>query len=190
MAQYLDASATTGVLRVENNTTSAKRYQILVDTWAADANGEKVRTPNSDITFYPSLVQLEPGKTQAVRWKRNSPSASGELVYLITVRESGVKSGEAIEGMQVDIEPEFLLPWAFTPPGAASKLSADYQAGQLTLRNTGTAAARISDLVFGDNPQPPVLLLLPGERVLLPMKQAAPTVRFKLGKTDQTLTLD
>lgn len=73
MGQTLEASATTGALRIRNDSKGVKRYQVMVDVMSVGANGQKTFTPSTDFSFYPATVlELAPGKIQTLRWKRIS----------------------------------------------------------------------------------------------------------------------
>lgn len=169
MAQALPASTSTGAVQVINDSKIERRYQIVVDVMSVGVNGEKVKTPATDLRFYPTpIMTLGPGKTQTLRWKRTAPDTSREQLYWIQLVP--LDDGEVIQfsnGTSLKVKLGIQVPWAFTPKGMTSQLAARHEGDFLVFTNTGNAAASLSQVRYGTNPDLGVQLVLPGERLRL-----------------------
>ena len=194
LGQTLDSSTSTGTLRIRNDNKGEKRYQIVVDAWTVGANGEKIQTPTSNLTFYPSsVITLGPGKIQTLRWKRTGANASREQVYLIQVREIPLDDADSIvssQGVQLKISPTMKFPWLFAPKGATAQLSAHQDSQSLVLENRGSSSARISKISYAGIPDPGPQLVLPGERLHVKASTSASQVTFDLLGVALTLPVE
>lgn len=194
MGQTLEANASVGTLRIHNNSKGAKRYQIVVDALTVDANGQRITTPSSDLTFYPaSVFTLKPGATQTVRWKRNTPTSTQEKAYQVIISETPLDSADAVPsgaGMNLTVAPRMINPWVFVPLGAKPALSAHREAGNLVIHNTGSATAPLVGMSYGGKELPGVYLVLPGERLKLPTKATGSKIQFSSRGVAQTLAVE
>lgn len=192
MAQGLSATTKTGAVQVKNDSKVERRYQIIADAMSVGPHGEKVLTPATDLTFYPSpIMTLGPGKTQTLRWKRTATDTNREQVYWIQVVP--LDDGEVVEfagGVQLKVKLGINVPWAFTPKGMTSNLSAFHEGDFLVLTNTGNAAASLSEVRYGTNGNLGVQLVLPGERLRLKVKARAAQVQVIQGGALHTLSVE
>jgi len=195
MGQALEANASTGILRIHNDTKEEKRYQVVVDALTVGTDDQKVQTPSSDLAFFPAtVITLKPGATQTLRWKRTTPPSSQEKAYLVIIREEPVTVPTDIEsesvGMKLVFTPRFLNPWVFVPQGAKPSLSAHREGRDLVFVNTGTATAPLTQVSFGGKPISGNYLVLPGERFRLPAEGAGKEVHFVSRGVAQSLSVD
>jgi P pilus assembly chaperone PapD len=194
MGQTLDASTATGSLRIQNNSKGAKRYQILADVVTIGADGQKVRTPTTDLVFYPaSVVTLETGKIRTLRWKRSAVSTSQPQTYIVTVKEMPLDQADAVSirpGASITYAPQMTFPWVFTPPNATPLLKARHEGNALVLINTGNGVAGLQHISYGGNPNPGSQIVLPGERLRLPAKASSNEVSFQLKGVMTTLPVE
>lgn len=202
MGQTLEANASTGTMRIYNNNNGQKRIQIVVDALTVGADGQKIRTPSSDLSFYPaSVITLKPGAVQTLRWKRNTPPSDKEKAYQIIITESPMDAEDAItdsSGMKVSLSPRMLNPWVFVPAGAKPALSAVHEVVQeagsevidgkkrdvlrsvnyLVFHNTGTATASLVNVSYAGAVVPGNFLVLPGERLKIKVDRTGKEVSF------------
>ena len=182
MGQTLEANASTGTMRIYNNNNGQKRIQIVVDALTVGADGQKIRTPSSDLSFYPaSVITLKPGAVQTLRWKRNTPPSAQEKAYQIIITETPMDAEDAItdsSGMKVSLSPRMLNPWVFVPVGAKPALSATREDGYLVFRNTGTATASLVNVIYAGSVVPGNFLVLPGERLKIKVDRTGKEVSF------------
>jgi len=195
MGQALEANASTGILRIHNDSKEEKRYQVMVDALTVGADGQKVQTPSSDLTFYPAtVITLKAGATQTLRWKRNSPPSAQEKAYLVIIREEPVTvpadTGSETMGMKLVFTPRFLNPWVFVPHGAKPSLSVHREGSGLVFVNTGTATAPLTQVSYGGKSIPGNHLVLPGERYLLQAEGVGKEVHFVSRGVAQSLSVD
>lgn len=194
MGQALEANASTGTLRIRNDNKGEKRYQVVVDALTVDANGQKVHTPSSDLSFYPaSVITLKPGAIQTLRWKRNTPPSAQEKAYQIIITETPLDNADAItnaNGMQVSVTPRMLNPWVFVPAGAKPELSASKEPGYIVFRNTGTATAPLVNVSYAGAAAPGTFLVLPGERLKIQVNGSGKEVNFTSRGVAQSLAVE
>lgn len=194
MGQTLEANASTGTMRVYNNNNGQKRIQIVVDALTVGADGQKIRTPSSDLSFYPaSVITLKPGAVQTLRWKRNTPPSAQEKAYQIIITETPLDAEDAItdsSGMKVSLSPRMLNPWVFVPAGAKPVLSASMDKGYLVFRNSGTATASLVNVIYAGAVVPGNFLVLPGERLKIKVDRTGKEVSFTSRGVAQSLAVE
>lgn len=193
MGQALEATATTGTLRIHNESKETKRYQVMVDALSVGPAGERTQAASSDLSFYPStVITLKPGATQTLRWKRNMPTSTQEKAYLVIIREEPSSSVEDAAGVAVKLRytPRFLNPWVFVPHGAKPSLSVKREGSDLVFFNSGTATAPLTQVSFAGQSIPGNFLVLPGERFRLPADGTGREVHFVSRGVAQSLPVD
>jgi P pilus assembly chaperone PapD len=194
MGQTLEANASTGTVRIYNNNNGQKRIQIVVDALTVGADGQKIRTPSSDLSFYPaSVITLKPGAVQTLRWKRNTPPSAQEKAYQIIITETPMDAEDAItdsSGMKVSLSPRILNPWVFVPAGAKPVLTASSEDGFLVFRNIGTATASLVNVIYAGSVVPGNFLVLPGERLKIKVDRTGKEVSFTSRGVAQSLAVE
>ncbi len=194
MGQTLEANASTGTVRIYNNNNGQKRIQIVVDALTVGADGQKIRTPSSDLSFYPaSVITLKPGAVQTLRWKRNTTPSAQEKAYQIIITETPMDAEDAItdsSGMKVSLSPRMLNPWVFVPTGAKPILSASKDNGYLVFQNTGTATASLVNVSYAGAVVPGNFLVLPGERLKIKVDRTGKEVSFTSRGVAQSLAVE
>ncbi|WP_140722543.1 hypothetical protein [Pseudomonas sp. Hp2] len=192
MGQALEATATTGTLRIHNESQAAKRYQVLVDGLSVGPAGERIQAASADLAFYPSsVVTLKPGATQTLRWKRTTTASVQEKAYLVIIREEPVSVEDTGGvGFKLHYTPRFINPWVFVPPGAKPALSVTREGSDLVFFNRGTATAPLTQMSFAGNPIPGNFLVLPGERFRLRVEGTGREVHYVSRGVAQSLPVD
>jgi len=196
MSQALESTAATGSIRIQNDAKGNKRYQIVVDLMTVGPTGEKVLTPSYDLTFFPSsLIELEPGKVQTLRWKRSNPGNAQEHAYQIRITELPLDSADTLsggQGVSVPIPLRMINTWVFVPPGAQPSLKVHRENGFLVFRNAGTATAPVSKISYGGQSVPGTHFVLPGERLSLKVEASSASQVNFLGRggVPQTLPVE
>jgi P pilus assembly chaperone PapD len=136
------ASQMTGTLVIENKGKVARTFQVRVLDWGLDAAGQDERIASTSLRFAPSVVVVQPGTSQTLRWIR-TPQPGDEQRYRIKVDDlTGLLPGAApVEGIALRINMDF--PWFFRNSGAQAEVSARLTDGKLLLTNGGDATARL-----------------------------------------------
>ncbi|WP_423171083.1 fimbrial biogenesis chaperone [Stenotrophomonas maltophilia group sp. CASM26] len=177
MSQALESTATTGSIRIQNDAKGKKRYQVVVDLMTVGPTGEKVLRPSNDLMFFPSsLIELDPGKVQTLRWKRSNLEAAHEQAYQIRITELPLDNTDAVsvgQGVNVPIPLRMINTWVFVPPGAQPSLNVRRKNGYLVFHNTGNATAPVSKVSYGGQSVPGTHFVLPGERLLLKVETSS-----------------
>lgn len=160
-----------GVLSITNTDSTPKTYQVFADAWVVE-NGKQTRRETNDIRFAPSLVTIQPGKRQVIRYLKSNPAAS-EQAYRIRVQEILDPEVAKLPGLHQTVKID--SPWFWRPKGAQPQLSASWQGGSLVIQNTGNATAQLTNLTVGpENKNGLVGYVLPTEALRLPLKAKYP----------------
>lgn len=147
----------TGVLSISNDDPS-RVYQITVDQMVVEG-GVAVRKPSSNIRFAPSVIRVEKGAQQSVRYIKGPDSTGSEEFYRVSVTEMA-EPGET--GMIKLVKQD--LAWIWRAPNAQPLLSAKWEGEALVVTNTGTVSARLVSPQSGATTRPGLLgYVLPGE---------------------------
>ncbi|WP_165710284.1 fimbrial biogenesis chaperone [Stenotrophomonas maltophilia] len=160
-----------GVLSITNTDATPKTYQVFADAWTVE-NGKQERRKTEDIRFAPSLITIQPGKRQVIRYLKSNP-ADIEQAYRIRVQEILDPEVAKLPGLHQTVKID--SPWFWRPKGAQPQLSASWQGGSLVIHNTGSATAQLTNLTAGsDNKNGLVGYVLPTEALRLPLKAKSP----------------
>ncbi|HGM5526063.1 molecular chaperone [Stenotrophomonas sp. MA5] len=160
-----------GVLSITNTDSTPKTYQVFADAWTIE-NGKQTRRETDDIRFAPSLITVQPGKRQVIRYLKSNPAAS-EQAYRIRIQEILDPEVAKLPGLHQTVKID--SPWFWRPKGAQPQLSASWQGGSLVIQNTGSATAQLTNLTAGpENRSGLVGYVLPTEALELPLKAKSP----------------
>lgn len=114
---HLSETKTGAVLTIGNEAGAILRVQLSASAWDQDAAGEMVLAPTTDIIFFPSFLELDPGTSRKVRIGTTASFAATEKTYRLFVEElsppeTELSSGEAnVLPMRTRIGlPIFLVP--------------------------------------------------------------------------------
>ena len=143
LAKIYTANEKTGEIVITNTTTSQESYQIKVDRITV-LDGKAVRTPSDAIKFAPMVVTLAPGKSQVVRFLRQSTLAGGEEYYRIVVRQRpkpDAKEWQQLKSMD--------FPWIWRSPLATPNLKVRWEKDEFVVTNSGSATAQLVGLKSG-----------------------------------------
>lgn len=160
-----------GVLSITNTDSTPKTYQVFADAWTVE-NGKQTRRETDDLRFAPSLINIQPGKRQVVRYLKTNP-ADSEQAYRIRVQEILDPEVAKLPGLHQTVKID--SPWFWRPKGAQPQLSASWQNGSLVVQNTGSATAQLTNLTAGhENKNGLVGYVLPAESFNLSLKATSP----------------
>lgn len=136
------------VLWLSNSGTTPLRAQVRVQQWTQTDNADAL-APSRDLAASPPMIEIAPGQKQMVRIVLLQPTAAPqERTYRLLVDElPGNDAQNQSSGLQ------FLLRYSVpvfvgTPANAAPQLSARWEAGTLSIANSGQRRARLSQLVW------------------------------------------
>ncbi|WP_081352310.1 MULTISPECIES: fimbrial biogenesis chaperone [Stenotrophomonas] len=160
-----------GVLSITNTDSMPKTYQVFADAWTVE-NGKQTRRETGDLRFAPSLITIQPGKRQVVRYLKTNP-ADSEQAYRIRVQEILDPEVAKLPGLHQTVKID--SPWFWRPKGAQPQLSASWQGGSLLIQNTGSATAQLTNLTAGSEHKSGLVgYVLPTEALKLPLKAKSP----------------
>lgn len=141
-----DTDKKAGALFVGNTDKVDKTYQVSVYEWSVQG-GKFTKTKSTDLRFIPSIFTVKPNKLQTTRWVKTKPNTGKEQIYQVVVEEVPdpilMKKSGILELITVD------FPWVWRPDGLAPALTARWDGSALVVKNTGTATAKLTDLVAG-----------------------------------------
>ncbi|HHA2457778.1 TPA: molecular chaperone [Stenotrophomonas maltophilia] len=160
-------SQKTGVLALTNTDSTPKTYQVSAEAWAVE-NGEQTRVATNDLIFRPSLVTIQPGKRQVIRYLKTN-STGDEQAYRVRVQEIIDPEVAKLPGLHQTVKID--SPWFWRAKDAQPKLAASWQGGRLVVVNTGTATAQLTNLTAGaENKNGLVGYVLPSQTFRMTLK--------------------
>lgn len=128
-------------LVLHNGGTAPVRFQVTSFDWKQSLSGEMQLGPTSDLSFFPSLLELKPNESRKIRVMSRVPVGATEKTYRLFVDELPPPEGSRASGVQVLTRlgvPVFLQP---PNPRAQPVLAAKLEKARLhvTLENTGNS---------------------------------------------------
>lgn len=186
-AEY-PATHSSGVFNIKSTESTAKTYQITVEEWVVE-NGQKVRKPSTELRFAPSVVTVQPGARQTVRYVRKSTKQS-EGAYRIVVREVPDITKPDAKGIVYAMGLDF--PWFWRTATQQPKVTGHMENGYLVVRNSGDATAQLTHLKTGDiNIAGLIGYVLPGEEASFKVKgKPGSSVELRVNKQPVTLVAE
>lgn len=193
----LPAGQSTTVLEIKNNTESSTVIQLSEVTWSQKA-GKDVLTPTRALLATPPIFTLPAGGEQIIRvGLRAKRDATQETTYRLILAQVPPKPRPGFRGLQIALRfslPVFVAPLA---GNAAPQLDwslrrlGDGKKVELSVVNTGTAHAQVSNLSLGANKSGPALIKIgAGNGYLLPGAHRTWTLKLKQAvKPGQSLVL-
>jgi fimbrial chaperone protein len=157
---HLTAAAPSTTLKLRNGHDKVMRYQVSVFSWSQDVAGQQQLAPTSDIVFFPTVFELQPGQQRGVRLGTTAKFGAEEKTYRILVDEITSSADAPADGsISFHLRSRISLP-IFLDPATASALaridSVDLSQSQLSLhlRSTGSAHVKLQSVrvtVLGDS---------------------------------------
>lgn len=137
----LPGSGTGETVHVRNNTSAPMAIQVRLFTWTQQGAAES-HAPSNDLLVSPSIVSIPAGQTQIVRVMRKAASSPDEKRYRLVIDQlpdpAQAKAGSAVTRIR------FALPvFVDSDKASPAKLEWHMTDGELQLKNSGGAAARI-----------------------------------------------
>lgn len=177
-----------GVLTLRNSHSKPKIYQVMAEEWTVE-NGVRVVRPATDLHLVPSLITIQPGKTQIVRFVRQGGTVASEKFYRLAVQEILHPDIAKLPGLHNTLRIEFT--WIWRAPGLTPQVSARWDGDAIVIRNDGNATARIVDLQSGGTMIKKGLLdyVLPGTEQRIEIESKARPSTVKVLVNDQATDL-
>jgi fimbrial chaperone protein len=139
----LSASATSGLLTVQNQSSETERLEVSAFAWSQSPTGEMQLAPTQDIVFFPAMLSLKPGETRNVRIGSVAPSGPTEKTYRVFVEELpppvNLASPNAIRVLTRMAIPIFQEPTAGTAKPRIDGLALNHGKVSFSLANDGSA---------------------------------------------------
>lgn len=77
----------TALLTISNTSAEPLRLQVSMHVWSQDAQNPQALTPTQDLTYYPSLLTVEPGQARNIRIGGQLQPADTEKSYRLLVTQ-------------------------------------------------------------------------------------------------------
>ncbi|HEX9163809.1 MAG TPA: fimbria/pilus periplasmic chaperone [Thermoanaerobaculia bacterium] len=132
------------LLTLVNESGEALRFQVTAFAWTQSPAGEVQLAPTEDITFFPALLTLGPGKEQKVRVGSNTVAVDVEKTYRIFFEELPPAERPDVKQTQVRIltkmgVPIFVQPPSSAPQGSVTDLKLNGSDLSFRVANNGNA---------------------------------------------------
>lgn len=137
----LNETTRTALLAIHNTSPEPVRLQISMYTWKQDAQGKVELTPTKELSYFPSLLTVEPGQARNIRVGGLIASGVAEKAYRIIVEQlpssAALRMGSQLRVLTRMSIPLFVAPTEHAPKGEIERL--ELMAGKVSfsLRNTG-----------------------------------------------------
>ncbi len=169
---YLNASESSTLMTVKNDSAERLRLQVSVMAWDQNKQGEMILNPTDDIIFYPTLLTVNPGDQRNLRVGSHTKEVSREKSYRIFVEELPPTDKLQSSGVRfltkVSI-PIFLQPRKLETKGVIDQLSLHKGELSFDIKNDGNVHIQPREIrVKGTSPDGGVQLerKIPGWYVL------------------------
>lgn len=140
---FLSASAKSALVTIKNESDKAIRFQLSVVAWSQDPAGQIVKTPTTDVVFYPQLLTLARGEERKVRVGVVVPAGNAEKTYRLFVEElpplDAVQNPGSVAMLTRMGIPIFLRPDKPVVKASLDQLTLRQDLFLFTLRNAGNA---------------------------------------------------
>jgi fimbrial chaperone protein len=138
----LSAGKQTDLINLTNQGDDPVRFQLKVDAWEQQADGETVLAPSEDVLVFPPLVSLAPHEARKIRVGAAVGPGAVEKSYRLSAQE--LPSGQPGGGGQVQMLTKLSLPVFIQPDGARPdpRIDPPMLAGgflSFTIRDAGSA---------------------------------------------------
>ena len=181
MQVRLSPRSTSQLVTITNQANQEIRFEIKAFAWDHDETDAMKLDPTGDITFFPNVLTLAPGKQQRVRVGTTTAFGATERAYRIFVEELPQGPGAAAPPTAIAMRTRIGIPVfldASNPTGHAEIVDMAAQGGSIStrIRNTGNTHIMVDQIEFQGVNQAGQLVLtrtIPGWYVL-----AARTRRF------------
>lgn len=164
-------STVSQTLTLTNKGDAPVSFQVQVYTWT-QVEGRDVLTLTTEVVASPRIVEIAPKAKQVIRIVKPVPALGKATYYRVFARElpSAVKTN--VSGITNPIYHD--LPSSFEPANASPpSLSLKRQGNELAVTNSGSSAARLSQVSTSDGTvlaQGALGWALPGSMKLVPIK--------------------
>jgi len=148
----LDPRHRSALVDLRNNGDSVLRFEVSAHGWSLDEAGETTLTDSREIALFPSIVELAPGASRAIRIGIAQLPRAGESSYRILVRQLPPLQSEREAGAGIRVLTNFSIPVFASAGGGRAQPTLDaiaLEGSQLTftLRNTGDRSLRAVQVV-------------------------------------------
>ena len=153
MSVRLSPRTTSQLVTISNESKQELRFEIKAFAWDHDESDAMKLDPTGDVTFFPNVVTLPPGKQQKVRVGTTAAFGATERAYRLFVEELPSAPGAATNRIAMRTRigiPVFLE--ASKPNGHAeiSETAAGNRSVSTMIRNTGNTHVMVDSIEFRD----------------------------------------
>ena len=188
-------------LWLENKGDAPVTLQVRTFGWS-QPNGDDQLDTQQAVVASPPIATVAPGARQLVRIIRRTPGTTPESAYRLMIDELPPPPAEVSGGppqARLAVQMRYSIPlFAYVAPAADARLDARISQGAqgriLSIRNTGTLHARLTDLRMEAHGRAVTLraglagYVLPGATLLIPLPgNEAGTVTVGVNGIEQTL---
>lgn len=173
-------------VRITNQETSTKSYEVEVVVWSQTEERREVYSPTDDILAVPPLFSLNPGEEQLVRVGMLVPAdANTERSYRMFITELAPPEAEKIESSGITMRLQIGIP-VFVAPNAVPTSTLEFvnlmqvdEQRFVRFRNSGNTHVKVIEVQYlapGSTDKvvtPAVVYLLAGQSAYLPLKSAS-----------------
>lgn len=138
----LNERTRTALLTIENPGPEPLRLQVSLFTWTQDAQGKAVLTPTQDLTWFPSLLTVEPGQSRHIRIGGRLQAANTEKTYRVIVEQLPPALSPQEGSVRIRVLTRMSIPVFVAPPSRSIRGNIEglaLKAGTISfsLRNVG-----------------------------------------------------
>ena len=187
-------------LWLENKGDTAVTMQVRTFAWS-QRSGDEALDSQDAIVASPPIARIEPGARQLIRIIRRTSGSAPESAYRLIVDElpppppDGSQQPQARLAVQMRYSvPLFTYTEAQAQPAQLiAKVQTTVNGRSLTLTNTGSTHARLTDLRLVSGTQQTVVrsglagYVLPGATITIPIPAGAGTLHVGVNGADQAL---
>lgn len=151
MSLRLSSRVTSQLLTISNQSKEEIRFEIKAFAWDHDESDAMKLDPTGDITFFPNVLTLAPGKQQKIRVGTTATSGDTERAFRIFVEELPHAPGTA--PTQIAMRTRIGIPVfldAANPAGRAEIVDTAAQGRSIStkVRNTGNTHVMVDTIEF------------------------------------------
>jgi len=149
----LDLKSRSGILTVSNDGNTPLGFQIRLQEWTQDADGQDVYADTKDLIYFPQQLQVSPQEKRVIRIGYRNPALQQEKAYRIFVEELPEPRKQTEKSTAVSIVlrfgvPIFLRPGSVEQRGEIAQLTVAGGSIRSLVQNTGPVHFRINSVRF------------------------------------------
>jgi fimbrial chaperone protein len=145
------STAPTAVVRLRNEDSSGRRYEITALAWSESPDGQMKLAPTTEVLFFPALFLLKPGEERVLRVATGVPAGPTERSYRLFIEELPPEPGRGGEAGAVRVRtriglPLFVAASSARPAAVLTSPAADRDGVSFSLENKGNSHLRFETI--------------------------------------------